>query len=40
MHKALIFGTFLALGVFLLGGGAAARPDRGTVLRALVKGGW
>ncbi len=38
MHKALIFGTFPALGVFLLCGGAAARPDRGTVLHAAVKG--
>ena len=36
MNQARIFGTFLALGVFLVGGGAAARPDRGTVLRATV----
>jgi hypothetical protein len=38
MNKARIFGTFLALGLFLTGGGAAARPDRGVVLRAVVKG--
>jgi len=36
MNQARIFGAFLALGVFLVGGGAAARPDRGMVLRAAV----
>ena len=39
MNRAHIFGAFLALAVFLVGGGAAARPDRGTVLRATVVNG-
>ena len=36
MNRAPILGMLLALAVFLVGGGAAARPDRGTVLRATV----
>ena len=39
MNRAHILGMFLALAVFLVGGGAAARPDRGTVLRATVVNG-
>jgi hypothetical protein len=36
MNRAHVLGMFLAIAVFLVGGGAAARPDRGTVLRATV----
>ena len=39
MNRAHTLGTFLVLALFLVGGGAAARPDQGTVLRvAVVKG--
>ena len=36
MNRACALGTLLALGVFLVGGGAAARPDRGTLLKVAV----
>jgi hypothetical protein len=40
MNRARTLGTFLALAVFLVGGGAAARPDQGTFLRVAVAKGF